>query len=64
MVQLNNWVAKRFRFDNSWKLEVNCKEVVEEGWRKSAPMEFSIRVEGYVSRLRNWAKNHHAEFRK
>lgn len=55
-------MAKRFRFDNYWKLEVDCKEGVEEGWQKFVPMEFSVQVEGYVSRLRNWAKNHHAEF--
>ncbi|XP_043807328.1 uncharacterized protein LOC122721971 [Manihot esculenta] len=31
-VQLHKFVRKRFRFENSWSLESECRQIVYEGW--------------------------------
>lgn len=64
VVQIQKFVRQQFRFENSWIQEVDCKSIVEDGWRRSENMQLNERIDLRVKQLQVWAKNHHEDFRK
>lgn len=57
-VSLQRFIAKRFWYENSWALEVDCKQIVESSWKNLDVMTLENRIANCTQFLQEWAQNH------
>lgn len=50
-------VENRFRFENSWLRESDCKEVVESAWSSATNVDIQKNIEVCRNRLAEWGEN-------
>ncbi|XP_043814104.1 uncharacterized protein LOC122724008 [Manihot esculenta] len=62
-ITIQKYVARRFRYENAWSLEMDCKKVVEDGWRVEQHADIEHRIFNCTQTIQQWAKHHQQEFR-
>lgn len=56
--------CRRFRFENAWIVEDECRNVVSLSWSNSMNLHFMDRIKWCGEALAMWGENHTGQFRR
>ncbi|KAJ8754033.1 hypothetical protein K2173_001931 [Erythroxylum novogranatense] len=61
-VQLKKYVSKRFRFENAWTMEEECRQRIKRGWLKDSLISIQERLRNCSRDLQSWANSRNEGF--
>lgn len=60
---MTRYAVKRFRYENAWSCELDCKQVIKESWAVAMPVPIAGRMEDCGKKLQQWASSFHKDFK-